>query len=136
MRITKRKARKEAFEHGFRSKFEFDFSKRLQALKLKAEYEKEKLDYIQPEKYRKYLPDWKIATDKYIETKGIFSASDRQKILYVMRANPSITIYILFQNSKVRLSKISKTTYGEWCTKNGIIWADIKDEKKWRQWFE
>lgn len=136
VRRSKRTARKEALSKGYRSNFELSFSKRLSELKLKVQYESEKIYYVQPEKIRTYNPDWTIRKDVYIETKGRFTASDRQKILYVIKSNPKIKLYLLFQNSKVTLSKVSKTTYGDWCTKNGILWADSKDEKTWRKWFE
>lgn len=136
MRITKRKARKEALDNGFRSKFEFEFYKKIKGLKLKVEYESEKIHYIQPQKNRTYVPDWKINTGVFIETKGLFTAADRKKILLVREYNPKITVYLLFQNSKVTLSKTSKTSYGDWCDKNGIIWADIRDIRKWKGWFK
>ena len=135
MKISKRTARKEALDNGFRSKFEFDFSKKLKSMRKVVKYEADKIIYMQPEQTKTYIPDWKICNKTYCETKGIFVSSDRKKILAVIRDNPDINLYILFQNSKLTLSKKSKTTYGEWCTKNGIIWADIKDINKWRKWF-
>ena len=135
MRITKRKARKEAIANGYRSKFELTFANKLKELGLKAQYESEKIHYIQPEKVRTYNPDWTIRKGIYIETKGRFTASDRQKMLYVQQSNPNEVFYLLFQNSSVTLSKASKTTYGQWCDKNGIEWADIKNERKWSKWF-
>lgn len=136
MQITKKKARKEAFKQGYRSNFELTFATKLKELGLKAQYESEKIHYIQPEKVRTYNPDWTIRKGYYIETKGRFIASDRQKILMVQKSNPKITIYLLFQNSKVTLSKVSNTTYGDWCDTRGIIWADIKDITKWSKWFK
>jgi len=136
MRITKRTARKEAIQNGFRSNFEFNFFKKIESLKLNVQYETDKLVYIQPEKKRNYLPDWKIKPKTYIETKGIFSSTDRQKILFVIKCNPEVKLYMLFQNSKLTLNKKSKTTYSDWCDKMHIEWADIKNERKWRQWFE
>lgn len=136
MRSSKRFARKTAFEHGFRSNFEYDFSKLLIQYNLKATYETEKIKYIVPEAKKTYCPDWVIGTSTYIETKGVFSATDRKKILLVRKSNPETTVYLLFQNSKVRLSKKSNTTYAEWCNKNEIIWADIRDIKRWTSWFK
>lgn len=136
MRITKRVARKEAYEHGYRSKFEFTFSERLKELKLKAKYESSKLKYIVPQTTRTYTPDWEIGKDIFIETKGRFTASDRKKILLVKAANPKVKVYMLFQNAQVKLSKVSNTTYAEWCNKNEIIWADIRDEDTWKGWFK
>jgi Phage endonuclease I len=135
MRISKRTARKEAISKGYRSKFELDFSKKLKELKLKALYESEKIHYIQPEKRRTYNPDWTIGKNKYIEQKGRFTTSDRQKTLLVQLSNPNIKVYLIFQNSNITLSKVSNTTYGMWCDKNGIEWADIKNVTKWSKWF-
>lgn len=133
--ISRREARKEALKAGFRSNFEYEFSKKLKALKKKVSYETDKLLYTQPEVKRVYTPDWTIKKDVYIETKGIFSSVDRKKILLVLKSNPEITLYLLFQNSKLTLSKKSNTTYAEWCDKNNIKWADIKDINRWRKWF-
>lgn len=136
MRISKRVARKEAVEHGFKSKFEFEFSKTLKKLKLHAEYEPDKFKFTQPEQIRSYCPDWKIEEKVYIETKGRFTSADRKKILWVIESNPDIKIYLLFMNSKVTLSKTSATSYGSWCDKNNIEWADIREIRKWKSWFK
>ena len=135
MYISKREARAEALKRGFRSKFELTFATMIEELKLKVEYESKKISYTKPAKKHSYTPDWTIGWNKYIETKGIFSASDRQKTLLVRKQNPEITVYMLFQNSRVTLSKKSKTTYGMWCDDNEIPWADIRDVDKWKGWF-
>lgn len=136
MRITKRVARKEAFANGYRSKFELTFANKLKELGLRALYESEKIHYVQPQKVRTYNPDWTIGKDVFIETKGRWTGADRQKMLHVIRSNPFVTFYMLFQNSNVTLSKVSKTTYGMYCDKNNIEWADIKNITKWSKWFE
>lgn len=135
MRITKRFARKEALLAGFRSKFELDFSKKVKSIHKKAEYEAEKLSYTQPEQVKNYIPDWKIREKVFIETKGLLDSAGRKKILLVIKCNPDIKLYLLFQNSKLTLSKKSKTTYGDWASKNNIEWSDIKNITKWRKWF-
>lgn len=135
MKISKRFARREAFANGYRSKFEYDFSKKLKELKLKVEYESEKISYIQPEKVKKYCPDWKIKDGVFIETKGRFTAADRQKILWVRESNPKSKVYLLFQQAENTLSKKSRTTYRQWCEKHNIICADIKETKVWTKWF-
>jgi len=136
MRVTKRTARQEAFDNGYRSKFEYDFAKKLKKYKLKATYEPDKIKYVQPEISRTYCPDWKIKHNVYIETKGIFSSSDRKKMLLMRISNPNIKVYMLFMSARNTLNKRSKTTYGMWCDKNGIEWADIKNVKKWKGWFK
>lgn len=102
---------------------------------MKAIYEKDKIAYTVPETSRTYHPDWFIGDRRYIETKGRFTSYDRSKTLWVRKSNPEITVYLLFQDSKKTLSKKSKTTYGDWCNKHGIPWADIRDTEKWKGWF-
>lgn len=136
MRISKRKARAVAISEGYRSKFEHTFNQTIADLGFKANYESDRIKYIQPERVKTYIPDWTIRKNVYIETKGRFTATDRMKMLMVIKSNPQIKIYMLFQNSNVTLSKKSKTTYGEWCTKNNIDWADIKEIDKWKRWFK
>jgi len=103
---------------------------------LQAEYEADKIPFVQPLQKRNYTPDWKIKDGVYIETKGRFTGADRKKMLWLRDSNPNITIYMLFMRSSVTLTKASKTTYGEWCDKNNIPWADIKDKDRWRKWFK
>lgn len=74
----------------------------------------------------KYHPDFKIKEGVYIETKGRFVASDRAKHLYMREQHPEITIYLVFMNPNNKLSRVSKTTYGEWCTKHGIKWTTLE----------
>jgi len=72
-----------------------------------------------------YNPDWKIKENTFLETKGLFKASDRAKHLHIREQHPELTVYLVFQNPNNKLSRVSKTTYGEWCTKHGIEWATI-----------
>ena len=66
-----------------------------------------------------YLPDF-IKDDHIIETKGIFDATDRRKMLAVKAANPKYRITLWFQDADLRISKKSKTTYREWAIKHGF----------------
>jgi hypothetical protein len=135
MRISKRQARKEALSKGYRSNFEYDIAKYLTALKVDFEYEKERIKYVVPETTKTYTPDWLINGVLY-ESKGRFTAVDRKKMLLIRNSNPDLPIRMIFQNSQVRLSKISKTTYAEWCEKNHIEWADWRDKRKIERWFK
>ena len=128
MRISKRKARKEALINGYRSNFEFEIAKYLDREGIAFDYEKHKLSYIVPETKRTYTPDWELKGNEKIiyESKGRFSGADRKKMLLVRECNPDITIRMIFQNSDVRISKASKTTYADWCDKNGIEWCDFR----------
>lgn len=108
----------------YKSKFEKTVG---DLLGTRASYEPDKLRFTQPSKQRVYIPDFKIAEFTYIECKGKWTAEDRAKHVWVHEQHPEKRIILLFQNSKVRLSKRSKTTYGEWATKNGLEWYDWKE---------
>ena len=126
MRISKRLARKKALINGFRSNFEYEIAKFLDSRGIPYQYEKLRLHYIVPETKRAYTPDWIINENPDIvyESKGRFTSADRKKMLLVRKANPAVTIRMVFQNSDVRISKSSKTSYADWCNKNGVEWCD------------
>lgn len=58
-----------------------------------------------------------------IEAKGLFETKDRQKHLLIKKQYPHLDIRFVFQNPKNTLYKGSKTTYADWCDKNGFKWA-------------
>lgn len=79
-----------------------------------------------------YTPDiWLVGKGIDIEIKGYFRPADRSKMRAVRSANPDIDLRIVFQNPNVRLSKTSRTTYGEWATKFGFIWATGTIPEEW-----
>lgn len=108
----------------YRSKFEQTIG---EYLGTNAVHEPERIYFTQPSKQRFYVPDFKTKGGAYIECKGKWDASDRIKHVWLREQHPDKRIAIIFQNSKVRLSKRSKTTYGEWATKNNLEWYDWKD---------
>ena len=84
-----------------------------------------KLNYIQPEKKRTYLPDVVIGNTIY-ELKGIFSPEDREKMLHIRDCNPEFEIIMVFQrNNPIR--KGSKTRYSDWCDKHNFSWMMISE---------
>ena len=108
----------------YKSKFEAQLGKELGK---KAEYEPDKLAFIQPAKNRNYIPDFKIIKNNiYIEAKGKLTWEDREKMIWVKEQHPDKDIRILFMNASNKIRKGSPTTYGDWATKNGFIWADYK----------
>ena len=115
---------------GFRSEFERGFAHWLIKNGIKYEYELYYVEY-QP-KIKKYTPDFYLPKqDIYIETKGFFDLADRQKHLLVREQNPEFDIRFLFVNANNKLNKSSKTTYGKWCDKHNILWAEQKIPKPW-----
>lgn len=49
----------------------------------------------------------------------------------VKASNPELDIRFVFQNANNKLSKNSKTTYGEWATKKGFKWCHKEVPKEW-----
>lgn len=116
--------KKQPDDPDYRSKFEQTIGEFFGEL---AEHEPEKIYFIQPEKKRFYLPDFKLKNGIYVEAKGKFVASDRTKHIWLKEQHPDKRIVIIFQNANVKLSKKSKTSYGDWCSKNNIEWYNWKD---------
>lgn len=94
-------------------------------------YEKLKVPYTEPEKSRKYTPDFLLDNGIIIETKGRFVTSDRQKHLLIKKQHPNLDIRFVFSNSRQRISKQSQTTYAMWCEKNDFKFADKKVPESW-----
>jgi hypothetical protein len=87
--------------------------------------------------YRTYTPDFLLPNGIIIETKGMFTVADRRKHTLIKKQHPELDIRFVFENSKRRISKASKTTYAAWCEKHGFLYADklvpdawIQEEKK------
>ncbi len=108
---------------GFRSGLEKVVAAQLSACGINPNYENLKLKY-RVEKNHTYTPDFPVCKSIIIETKGRFLTSDRMKMLLIKEQYPDIDFRFVFTNSKNRISKISKTTYGEWCERNGFKYAD------------
>lgn len=114
----------------YKSKFEQNFAKSLKDKGIKFEYEPLVVDFTQPEKKRKYIPDFRVRTKEgvfIVETKGKLTIEDRKKLVWVTEQNPKLKLIIVFMNAKNKLRKNSPTTYGEWATKNGFEWYDYND---------
>jgi hypothetical protein len=115
-------------KHGFRSGLEDKIAAQLRELRIPFAFEDTKVEYKQPEKARKYTPDFFIPRREgmggiFIETKGRFLTEDRQKHLHVRTCNPDLDIRFVFSNANQRISKQSSTTYAMWAERNGFQWA-------------
>lgn len=94
-------------------------------------FETHYLTYVVPERTAKYNPDLFLPNGIIVETKGIFETADRQKHLLVRAQYPELDIRLVFSSSKSKLYTGSKTTYGMWCEKHGIKYADKLIPKEW-----
>lgn len=96
-----------------------------------AEYEAESFAYVRPSHYN---PDWKIAPNVFIETKGYFPRAQRANLLAFKEQYPKVRILLLFGNAQNKLSAKAKTTYAQWADKHGFEWADVKSGLPFRWW--
>ena len=117
--------------HGFRSGLEERVCEQLAFLNILDCYEIKKIPFVQPEKQRNYTPDFWLPNGIVVETKGIFTVQDRQKHLLVKEQYADLDLRFVFSNSKNKLRKGSKTTYGDWCNKYGFIFADQLIPEEW-----
>ena len=124
-------AKQVAAKYGFRSGLEERIAEQLDKAGVEYTYEKLKLNYIKPASKHVYTPDFVLSNGIIVETKGRFLLSDRQKHILVKRNNPTLDIRFVFSNSNARISKASRTTYAEWCIKNGFKYADKTIPEEW-----
>jgi hypothetical protein len=123
------RARKE----GYRSGLEVAISAELKAQNVVFEYEPldKKIEYLQPPTKRRYTPDFVLANGIIIETKGRFTSADRQKHLRIKEQHPELDIRFVFSDANAKLTKVSPTSYGMWCTKYGFQFAHRHIPKDW-----
>lgn len=120
-----------AAKYGFRSGLEMDIDANLKNQGIDGEYEQHIIEYVKPETKHKYHPDFKLPNGIFVETKGRFLADDRKKHILIKKQHPELDIRFLFQNSKTKISKGSKTTYADWCIKHGFQYADKIIPEDW-----
>lgn len=117
--------------NGFRSGLEERVAQELTELGVGYTYEEEVIEYLKPARVSKYTPDFVLENGIIIETKGRFLTADRQKHLLVKKQHPDKDIRFVFSRSKTKISKQSKTTYADWCEKNGFMYADTSIPTAW-----
>lgn len=124
------KVRQRALRAGYRSGLEQDTAKFLKERGVKFTYEQFKIKWVDP-KTKTYTPDFVLENGIIIETKGRFISPDRAKHLAVRDQYPDLDIRFVFTNSKTKLYKGSKTTYGMWCDRYGFKYADRVIPNAW-----
>ena len=121
------------FKYGYRSGLEDRISKQLKSLSVPVKYEEMKIKYAINE-VRTYTPDFELPNGIIIESKGRFVVADRKKHLLIKKQHPDLDIRFVFSNSKAKINKGSKTTYGMWCDKHGFLYADKLIPEEWIKW--
>ena len=117
----------------YKSGLEETVGKQLWDAGIKAEHEPKdgKIKYVMPQSNHSYTPDFILPSGIIIETKGRFMPAGRKKHLLIKAQHPELDIRFVFQRSKTTISKSSKTTYADWCIKNGYLYADKVVPEDW-----
>lgn len=121
---------KAALKHGYRSGLEIKIKDYLQENNVPVKYEQIKIEW-EDLMYRTYTPDFVLPNGIIIEVKGRFTSDDRRKHLAVKRQHPKLDIRFVFESSKRKLSKGSKSSYGQWCDKHGFMYYDRIIPQEW-----
>ena len=123
--------RQRAIKAGYRSGLEEDTAKMLTKMKIPYTYEKTKIKW-EDFMVRTYTPDFVLQNGIIIETKGRFIPSDRRKHIEIRKQHgDKYDIRFVFTNSRAKLYTGAKSTYGDWCTKNGFLYADKVIPEEW-----
>ena len=118
-----------------KSGLEKDLYKFLKSRKLNFSYEGAKIYFMQPAQKRFYRPDFvfnytnDLGEAIFIEAKGRFVTADRKKHRIIKEQFPNIKVRFIFSNSKIKIGKKSKTTYGDWCRHYGFDYHCIASTK-------
>ena len=102
----------------------------LDTIKYKYDYESIKIEW-EDLTYRTYTPDFILNNGIIIETQGRFLASDRKKHIAIKKQHPDLDIRFVFTNSKNKLQKGAKSSYGQWCDKHGFRYYDRIIPEDW-----
>ena len=121
---------KAALKHGYRSGLEIKVKDYLKEKKVKFKYEAIKIEW-EDLMYRTYTPDFVLNNGIIIETKGRFLPADRRKHLAIKKQHPYLDIRFVFTNSRTKLRKGAKSSYGQWCHKYGFRYYDRIIPEDW-----
>ncbi len=117
-------------DYNYRSGLERRIAKDLHDKGIAFEYEEQKIKYLLSET-RSYLPDFILPNGIIIEAKGRFKPEDRKKHLLIKEQHPELDIRFVFSNPNDKIRKGSKTSYSDWCDKNGFRYAKGSIPKEW-----
>lgn len=118
---------------GYRSGLETKFQAACESHGWKLPYEMDKIKYVIPASNHTYTPDFTVTENIYIETKGLWTGSDRKKAVLISQQHPHIKILYVLQRNQ-GLSKKSKTTYLDWAAKSGLDACVFSDTRHWTEY--
>ena len=114
----------------YRSGLEKQVAAYLKDNQTKVRYELLKIEW-EDLRYRTYTPDFLLDNGIICETKGQFDSEDRHKHTCIRQQHPELDIRFVFSNAKSKLYKGAKTTYAQWCEKQGFLWANRVIPEEW-----
>jgi hypothetical protein len=123
-----------AKKHGYRSGLEHTVAAQIKKRGMRVKYEdpSSRIAFTQPACPRTYTPDFVLPNGIVVETKGRFTLEDRKKHLWIKEQHgDELDIRFVFSNSRSKIRKGSKTSYANWCEKNGFLYADKLIPEEW-----
>lgn len=117
-------------QEGYRSGLEESTAENLRERGVSFTYEEEKIKWTDL-KIRTYTPDFVLENGIIIETKGRFVSTDRRKHKEIKKQYPDLDIRFVFNNSRAKLYKGAKSTYGDWCDQHGFQYSDKIIPQEW-----
>ena len=127
------KSKKSKSVNNFRSSAELKIYELLSGKGIRNQYEPYSVKY-QVSLIKRYIPDFVLDNGIILEVKGYFRGTDRTKHLLIRKDLPLLDIRFVFVNKKNKLHSKSKTTYEDWCNKNGFMCCDFKELNTVIQW--
>ena len=125
-----KKSRFHGIAAGYRSGLEEGMAINLKERGVSFTNEEEKIKWLDS-KERTYTPDFVLDNGIIIETKGRFVSTDRRKHKEIKKQYPDKDIRFVFSNSRAKLYKGAKSTYGDWCDKHGFLYSDKVIPEEW-----
>jgi len=125
-----KKGYREVRKRGFRSGLEENIAKQIKQAKHRVRYEEVKIKWVDFS-IRSYTPDFILDNGIILEVKGFWSTADRRKHAEIKKQHDDLDIRLVFENSRRKIRKGSKTTYGGWCEKKNIIYCDRVVPQNW-----
>lgn len=116
---------------GFRSGLEGKNAKHLEDHGKPVIYEQIKVRYVVPLSWHTYTPDFLLDNGIIVETKGIWTAQDRAKMLLIKTQYPELDIRMVFSKASAPVCPGVKTTCAEWATKHGFLFAEKLIPVEW-----
>lgn len=131
VRAFSRKGGWRTIDTPYRSGLEDKIADQLKKAGVKATYEKHHIAFTKPATKHKYTPDFILPNGIIVEAKGLFEVADRKKHLLIKEQYPDLEIRFVFSNPRNKIYKGSKTSYADWCEKNGYKYAQSYIPSEW-----